>query len=167
MRLPTRRGELLKRTKEDSGPIQLTAGGVLKLQKQLKDLQTVQLPQAIEDVKRTGEFGDFSENAEYQEAKSRMRRIHARIIGITEELKRVSVIAAPRQDGSVQLGSKVTFESSGKQQTFELVGPSEAYPARGRISHLSPLGSLLMGHRAGESVTVLTTGVVYTILEVK
>ncbi len=157
MRLPLRKHERLKIHK-DEGLLHLTKDGLEKLKRTLVDLQKVQLPQAIEDVKRTAEFGDFSENAEYQEAKSRLRRIHARIFSIGEELKRVSVITHDAQEvGHVQLGSTVVLETNGTQKNYHIVGPHEANPVKGKISHVSPLGSRLVGKTVGEIVHIPTT----------
>lgn len=168
MRLPLRKHERLKIHK-DEGSLYLTKDGLEKLKHTLVDLQKVQLPQAIEDVKRTAEFGDFSENAEYQEAKGRLRRIHARIFSITEDLKRVSIITQNAHAlGQVQMGSTVVLETNGMQKTYQIVGPHEANPVKGRVSHVSPLGSALVGKKIGESVSIKTTQgeVMYQIVSI-
>ncbi len=157
MRLPLRKHERLKIHK-DEGSLYLTKDGLEKLKHTLTDLQKVQLPQAIEDVKRTAEFGDFSENAEYQEAKGRLRRIHARIFSITEDLKRVSIITQDAHAlGQVQMGSTVVLETNGTQKTYQIVGPHEANPVKGRVSHVSPLGSAVVGKSVGDRVSIKTT----------
>ncbi|MEK7614824.1 MAG: transcription elongation factor GreA [Patescibacteria group bacterium] len=168
MRLPLRKHERLKIHK-DEGSLYLTKDGLEKLKHTLVDLQKVQLPQAIEDVKRTAEFGDFSENAEYQEAKGRLRRIHARIFSITKDLKRVSIITQNAHAlGQVQMGSTVVLETNGMQKTYQIVGPHEANPVKGRVSHVSPLGSALVGKKIGESVSIKTTQgeVMYQIVSI-
>src|SRR3989338_853680 len=106
MRIPTRRGEKLKQQRDDqtAGLLYLTQAGVKKMQEQLKRLESEDLPQAIRDVRTTAEFGDFSENAEYQEAKARMRRLHSQIFGLKEKLKLVSIISRDRATDRVQLG---------------------------------------------------------------
>jgi transcription elongation GreA/GreB family factor len=149
-----RRSQQLKRH-DDSADVHLTAEGLRRLHDEIRRLEE-QKPQAIEDVVRTGQFGDFSENAEYQEAKFRLRRIDARIFQLKERLKRVKVIEKPIQDGTVQVGSTVTVEAQGKRSTYEIVGPNEANPGRGRISYLSPLGSALLHHQVGDEVGVKT-----------
>jgi len=115
MRIPTRRGEKLKQQRDDqtAGLLYLTQAGVKKMQEQLKRLESEDLPQAIRDVRTTAEFGDFSENAEYQEAKARMRRLHSQIFGLKEKLKLVSIISRDRATDRVQLGSTVVLESGG------------------------------------------------------
>lgn len=155
MRLPIRRSQRLKRY-DDDDKIHLTPEGYSRLKEDLARLER-EKPTAVEDVVRTGAFGDFSENAEYQEAKFRLRRINARIFSISDRMKRVVLIGSvPSKEGVTELGSTVVIESAGVQKTYRIVGPSEAAPARGRISHVSPLGQALIGHAAGESVTVTT-----------
>ncbi len=170
MRLPTRKKELENMMKGDDGPVYLTKTGLQKLQDQIERLEKIEHPQAIKDVQITGEFGDFSENAEYQEAKHRLRNIASRIILLKERLRKVVLIERDEQDlDRVQLGSTVVLQMNDRTLTFEIVGPQEANPMKGRISHLSPLGSHFIGHVSGETISVVTHGdeLVYKILDVK
>ncbi|MBI2475449.1 transcription elongation factor GreA [Candidatus Uhrbacteria bacterium] len=166
MRLPIRKSERLK-IHQDEGPLNLTQTGLQKIKDELADIKSHQLPQAIEDVKRTAEFGDFSENAEYQEAKGRMRRLHNRVIKLEEQIKR-AVVFEKNQSQTVQLGSTVIIEVEKNKKTFEIVGPHEANPVRGRISNVSPLGSALMNKTVGDAVTVKTQNgdVIYSIIKI-
>lgn len=170
MRLPTRQKELdNNQLKGDDGPVYLTKEGLEKIHHQLADL-AIRHKQAVKDTQTTGEFGDFSENAEYQEAKHRLRSISSRMTILTERLKNVIVIEKDGNDiGTIQLGSTVVLQMNQRTLTFEIVGPQEANPIRGRISHLSPLGAALIGHKAGERLSVVTMGdeLIYEILEVK
>ena len=169
MRLPKRRHELLKTYEEESAPVYLTAEGVRRLEAELQRLETKDVPQAIEDVERTGAFGDRSENAEYQEAKHRLSRSHARIFFLKERLKRIIVIREPKKNtGIVLLGSTVTLRVAEAERTYRIVGPSESNPSQGRISHVSPLGAALMGHKIGDEIDLTTEhGVTrYTILDI-
>ncbi len=160
MRLPIRRSERLKTGAED-GPFYLTKEGLQKLKQRLKTIEEQELPQSIEDVRITAEFGDFSENAEYQEAKARMRRLHGQVINIKEKMKRVVLIQTDTSQEVVQLGSTVVLKKTDSLNTFQIVGPHETDPARGRISYLSPLGSRLMGHKIGETVSG------YTLIQIR
>ncbi len=126
--------------------------------------------QAVKDTQVTGEMGDFSENAEYQEAKHRMRNLASRMTIIKEKLKNSILIEKDEHHADrIQLGSVVVLQMNDRTLTFEIVGPHEANPIHGRISHLSPLGSHLIGHSAGKTISVVTHGdeLVYKILEVK
>ncbi|MFA4845899.1 MAG: GreA/GreB family elongation factor [Patescibacteria group bacterium] len=168
MRLPTRRAQKLKIDPEADEPLYLTQDGLDRLHRVLERVEKVDLPQAIADVTETGQFGDFSENAEYQEAKGRMRRYHDQITSIKERLKKIVVIDKTVSHQSVQLGSTVVLETGGKTKTFEIVGPQETDPLRGRLSFKSPLGAKLINRTVGEEVQVPTgtSQSTYRIIEI-
>lgn len=135
----------------------LTQAKFDELKLELDRLKTVKQPRAILEVKRLAEMGDFSENAAYSIAKGRLRGINDRITELTEYFKRV-VIITPKNTGVVQLGSTVTVEINGKQKTYTILGSSETDPASGVISHKSPVGAALMGHRVGDIVEIQLAG---------
>jgi len=170
MRLATRKKELENnQLKGDDGPVYLTKAGLEKIKHQLVDLEA-QHKQAVKDVQTTGEFGDFSENAEYQEAKHRMRNISSRMMFMKERLKNVVIIEKDENENDrVQIGSTVVIQMNDRTLTFEIVGQQEANPLHGRISNVSPLGSHLIGRKVGDVVPVVTMGdeLVYTILEIR
>jgi len=170
MRLPTRKKELENnQLKGDDGPVYLTQTGLDRLKSTLSQLE-IEHKQAVKDTQTTGEMGDFSENAEYQEAKHRMRRLSSRITNIKERLKNIMIIEKNMDEPEIiQLGSTVILQMNDHRLTFDIVGPHEASPLNGRISHLSPLGMAIIGHKAGDQVTVTTSGdsLIYQILEVK
>lgn len=163
MRGPIRKSEEFRKFQDDGGPVHLTVAGKDKLERTLRELER-ELPQAIAEVGRTKEFGDLSENAGYQEAKARMRRIHSQIFSLQDKLKRAQVIKKDTS-GFVTLGSMVVLEVNGSRKQFEIVGPQETNPSRGRISHLSPLGAALIGHITGDSITF--RDITYRIIEIK
>lgn len=172
MQLPFRPKQKMKQLLQESEPVYLTPEGIEKLQHRLAYIQKSELPQAIEDVRRTGEFGDFSENAEYQEAKGRMRRLHDQVTSIQEKLKQAIVIEAPlaTDQGIVQMGSTVVVKTpQGLEKLFQIVGPQETDPLKGRLSFKSPLGSKLMGRSVGEEIEIKTDKglITYRILSVK
>lgn len=111
-------------------------------------------PGAAAEVKRLAEFGDFSENAEYQIAKGRLRGINQRILDIEDQMKRAVIIKPAKNKNIVKLGHKVTVEVDGKIKTYLILGPAEANPLEGIISHKSPLGSELMDRMVGDKVKV-------------
>jgi transcription elongation factor GreA len=155
-------------------PVYLTPEGVKRLQVRLERLKG-SLSMVIEETARTAAYGDRSDNAEYKEAKSILRRTRGQILHIEDQLRRVVVIAAGSDaTGKVQLGSTVTIATKKKQavgdkKTFRILGSSETDPGRGRISHTSPLGGALLGHIKDDIVSVQTPGGTqeYVILEVK
>jgi transcription elongation GreA/GreB family factor len=156
MQLPFRPKEKMKQTLQSDEPLYLTSETIQKLKRRLQRIEEEELPQAIEDVRRTGEFGDFSENAEYQEAKARMRRLHDQATTIREKLKVVIEIGRGSSD-LVEMGSLVVLEvSDGSQKTFQIVGSHEADPVKGKLSYKSPLGAKLMGRCVGEQIELGT-----------
>lgn len=168
MQLPFRPKQQMKQALQEEEPLYLTRDAIEKMKRRLERIEGEELPQAIADVRRTGEFGDFSENAEYQEAKGRMRRLHDQATTIKEKLKVVIEIESSHT-GLVQMGSTVTLElSDGSRKIFHIVGPQEADPVKGKLSFKSPLGARLMGRSVGEEIE-LTTGsgkTIYLIISV-
>lgn len=148
MRLPTRQSEILQRTKKVSDAF-LSPAAIQRYKDEWQDLIKRKRPEAIKEVQRTAEMGDFSENAAYQMAKGRLRQINSRITSLEEKIKQ-AVVIKPNTTGKISLGSTVTFEINEKETTYQILGVQEANPARGKISHLSPLGALFLGKTIGE-----------------
>jgi len=158
-----------RRPPPNNEPVYLTPEGVKRLQARLARLKA-SLPAAIAETARTSAYGDRSDNAEYKEAKGILRRTHGQIFNIEDQLRRVILISptgvGAGVTGTVQLGSTVMVEiqkggtpgvtASLSRKTFRILGSSETDPSRGRISHTSPLGAALLGHIAGDVVTVQT-----------
>lgn len=95
--------------------------------------------------------------------------MHRQIAALTDQIRRAVIIPdGPDASGKIRLGSTVTVQYSGAQKTYHIVGPAETDPNKGRISHVSPLGAALIGHAAGEKVTLKTSRgtAVYTIVNV-
>ena len=165
MQIPRSRSEKLK--VRDTGPVHLTAEGLRGLKDKMASLKEA-LPRLANDAKTAADYGDRSENAEYQAAKSRLRGTHREILRLEDQIRRAAIIK-PNASDKVQLGSTVVIEADGKERTFQIVGPSETEPTKGRISYQSPLGAALLGHEKGESVILKTTAgdKTYKILEIK
>lgn len=132
----------------------LTKEGVDELTKELEQLIAERGPVA-EKIKTAREFGDLSENAEYQSARQDQERLEARIAEIEHILNNVEVIAKPRGDSKVQLGSTVTLKN-GTTKKFQVVGTVEADPLEGKISDESPIGQALLGKKVGDAVEIKT-----------
>lgn len=155
--------------KRDDGPIYLTKDGLRRLKEKLTRLKS-SLPALIMETARTAAYGDRSENAEYKEAKSQLRRTHNQIWSIEARLKRVQIIDEGKNiSGIIGLGSTVVIETSGKQTTFQILGPHETNPDKGCISHLSPLGKALMHRKKGDALKIITENGarVYRVLEIR
>jgi len=110
-----------------------------------------------ERIKEAREQGDLSENSEYIEAKNKQSFIEGRIAEIEAMLKVAKVIDENnRVNGRVSLGSRVKVAVNGETKEYELAGSNEANPLVGKISNESPIGQVLMGHKKGDSVEIIT-----------
>jgi len=155
--------------KRDDGPIHITEEGFRRLQERLDRLKA-SMPNFINETRRTAAFGDRSDNAEYKDAKSTLRRTQRQILSTENQIKRAVIIASgPSTSGRIQLGSTVVLGINGGQKTFQILGSHETNPALGRISFNSPLGAALMNHAAGDIVTVQagSGSKEYKILEIR
>lgn len=134
----------------------LTKQGVVELEAELAEL-IGQRTTIADRIKTAREFGDLSENMEYSAARQDQERNESRITEIEHILKNVQVIAAPKSDSKVVLGSVVKLKTeSGKAKEFQVVGTVEADPLNGKISDESPIGKALMGKKEGDEVEIKT-----------
>ncbi len=133
----------------------LTPDGRRKLEEELDFLLKVRRPQVAERIRSAKEGGDISENSAYDEAKDEQGFVEGRILTIEATLRDAVVLTEPVTSDTVQLGSRVTIaDNEGETSVYHIVGSAEADPVEGRISNESPMGKALMGHHAGETVTV-------------
>lgn len=134
----------------------LTKEGKEELEKRLEYLKLTKRAEITERIKTAREFGDLSENAEYDAAKNEQAMIEGEILEIEEKLKHAVIIKDNAKKGTVSLGSKVDFYDEDTKETFtcEIVGTTEADVEQGRISNESPIGNALLGHKTGDSVKV-------------
>ena len=138
--------------------IALTPEGQTKLEEELRHLETVRRREVGERIKEAKEFGDISENSEYDDAKNEQAWVESRIAEISQILAHATIIDKPKKSDKVTLGSKVKLQdtSSGAEHVYQLVGSAEADPAEHRISNESPVGEALIGKKKGETVNVQT-----------
>lgn len=140
--------------KRDDGPIHITEEGFRRMQERLERLKS-SLPNFINETRRTAAYGDRSDNAEYKDAKSTLRRTHRQILGVQDQIKRAVIIKSDTDTvGKIRLGSTVILEINGDKKIFRILGPHEANPTQGRISYQSPLGDALLNHGIGDTVTI-------------
>ncbi len=131
----------------------LTQEGREKLEKELFVLETEKRPQIGERIRIAREFGDISENSEYDDAKNEQAWMEGRIAEISQILANATIVEAPKRSNKVSIGSVVTVEMADKtERVFTIVGAAEADAATGRISNESPVGAALLGSRKGEIV---------------
>ena len=131
----------------------LTPDGLEKLTDELEILRTDRRREVAERIKEAREFGDITENSEYDDAKNEQAMLEARIAQLEEQLSAAQVIdAADISTDAVQIGSivHVKDEKTGKSQKFTIVGSAEANPAEQRLSNESPVGKALIGHKRND-----------------
>ena len=143
-----------------SDPSYLTAEGYERLKKELEDLKGPQRKAISARLRAAIQMGDLSENADYISAKEDQGFLEGRILELEAILRNTVIIdESPKVRDRVDIGSHITVqEEDYPSETYYLVGPKEADPGKGRISHESPIGRALMGHRIGDDVTVTTPG---------
>ena len=135
----------------------LTPEGLEKLKLELAFLQTDKRREVAERIKEAREFGDISENSEYDDAKNEQAMLEARIASLEEKLRSASVIDASELDSDVvRVGSLVHVkdEETGKSLKYTIVGSTEADPSESKLSNESPVGRALMGHKRNDVVSV-------------
>jgi transcription elongation factor GreA len=140
----------------------ITEKKYLELKARLERLIKFNRPQVAKEMQIYAQDGDFSENAPYQSAKSRLRGINQRILDIEDHLKRAVIINPQNSTDCVRLGNSVTVEitdpvlsgAEGKTKTYLILGSSETDPAKNVISHNSPLGSALIGRKIGNVLRI-------------
>jgi transcription elongation factor GreA len=151
----------------------LTPEGFEKLQKELETLTTDRRRDVADRIREAREFGDISENSEYDDAKNEQAMLENQIAKLEEQLRAARVIDSSEVSrDTVSLGSQVTVEhEGGKKATYMIVGSAEADPLSvpARISNESPVGKAIIGHKKGETVEVPTPrgSLKYKILEIK
>ncbi len=152
MRVPIRRSGKYSNIKPD--PF-ITSDKLKEIKKRLQVLKK-QLPSAILEVKRLSELGDFSENAGYAIAKGHLRSLQDRIRKLENQLKSAEIISPQKSRGLVDIGSKVVVKVNNQKITYHILGSLETNPSQGIISYRSPLGSLLLNHKVGDKVRLIT-----------
>jgi transcription elongation factor GreA len=144
--------------------IPITAEGLAEVKRELDNLVTHRRPEIVSKIKAAREHGDLSENFEYHSARTEQSFIEGRIQEL-ESIVRNHKLIQPASTGRVELLSTVHFsEDGGPEESYQLVGPAEADPKAGRVSHESAIGKALLGHKVGDEVEVVTdTGFSYTV----
>jgi transcription elongation factor GreA len=135
----------------------LTPEGLEKLKEELAYLQGDKRREVAERIKEAREFGDISENSEYDDAKNEQAMLEQRIAQVEERLRAATVVKPEElSTDHVQVGSIVSVkdEASGKSQKYTIVGSAEASPRDGKLSNESPVGRALIGRKRNDVVEV-------------
>jgi transcription elongation factor GreA len=139
--------------------IVLTAEGLTKLEQELDELKSVHRREVNDRIRQAKEYGDLSENAEYEDAKQEQAFIEGRILKLEAMIRNARIIDESEYAADeVHLGAIVKIRDMKKNEPYEfsIVGSAEADPSNRRISNESPLGRALMGHKKGTVVDVIT-----------
>jgi transcription elongation factor GreA len=135
----------------------LTPEGLDKLKAEIEYLSNEKRREVAERIKEAREFGDISENSEYDDAKNEQAMLEARIAGLEDKLRSATVIDSSELSSDVvRVGSAVNVkdETSGKSHKYIIVGSTEADPAADRLSNESPVGKALLGRKRNDVVKV-------------
>jgi transcription elongation factor GreA len=137
--------------------VYLTPEGKRRFTAELHELQTVRRHEVEEQIRRAKEFADTVDNAEYDEAKTEQSFVEGRILELERLLSTAKVIEEPTTKADfVRMGAHIkVVDSEGEEETYYLVGSSEADPRKRLISNESPIGRALIGKRVGDEVTVV------------
>jgi len=125
-----------------------------ELTHKLEHLKNVVRPNLASEVSRLAELGDFSENAEYQLAKGKLRGVNTSILKIEHHLKHAQIIDTQKNSDTVEIGSTVTIQIENRQFTYQILGSSETNPQKGIISYTSPVGAALLNHEVGDLIKI-------------
>lgn len=135
---------------------ELTVVDIKKMEEEIRYRRVELAPKLMEEMKRTREFGDLSENAEYKEAKREKRKNESRIRYLENMIRTARIIEIGEAPDSVALFDRVKIynERAGQEREIQIVTTLRQNALEGYISKESPLGSALVGHRVGERILV-------------
>lgn len=138
----------------------MTEEGKEKIEQELHVLKTEKRKEVVERIKIARDFGDLSENSEYDSAKEEQAFVETRIVQLEKMIRNAVIIENDNNENIVSLGKKVTFIElpEGEEESYTIVGSAEADPFEGKISNDSPMAKSLLGQEKGTEVLVPTPG---------
>jgi len=152
MQIPKRKNDHLNEIKFDPN---ITQSKLDELQKDYDRMIIKVRPKLSAEVKRLAELGDFSENAEYQLAKGKLRGLNNRAENIKFRIDHAKIIKPNNDTSRVSLGHFVTIKKGGIEKTYQILGSFETNPTSGSISDSSPLGSELLNKKVGDNFSMV------------
>lgn len=135
----------------------LTEKSLEKIKDELSNLKG-RRREVAERIRIAREFGDLSENSEYEDARNEQSFVEGRIEELTDMVAKAKVVAKNGVNNNVEIGSIVTLQLAGQNVTYELVDPTESDPGSGKISVESPIGHSLIDKLKGDKVEIKTPG---------
>ena len=155
----------------EKNKVVVSTEGLRQMEEKLKYMTTVRRAEVAEHLNIARGFGDLSENAEYDEAKDEQAKLEADIQELEAALRNVVVIDGEISTDAVNVGTTVLvlYLDEQDEEEFSIVGARESDPMNNKVSNESPIGAALLGHKAGETVTVEAPDGPYElkILEIK
>ena len=149
----------------------LTAERKKQLEEKLQFYKTVKRKEVVQKIGAAREFGDLSENSEYDAAKEEQALIEAEISEMENILLSCEIVSVNTNKNEIGIGSTVTLydEDFDEEVTYKILGSTESDPAKGIISNISPVGSALMGKKKGDTIVVKSenANATYKILAIK
>jgi transcription elongation factor GreA len=140
-------------------PNYLTPEGEAKLKAELEELKGPRRIELAARLRSAIQMGDLSENADYHKAKEDQAFLEGRIMEIEAILRNSAIIEKSADKDVISIGDTVTIQEEGfDPETYYLVGPAEADPRKGRISHESPIGVAILGKKVGDVAEAETPG---------
>lgn len=152
------KGSIVSRKKKST---YVTSTGLVDIKTELDYLRKTRRLEVAERIQKAREYGDLSENSEYDAALEDQNLMENRVAELEETLKSITVIDEKHDIDFVVIGSTVKIEMDGEIDEFTIVGRVEADPSKKKISNESPVGSALLGAKKGEVVEVATPIVRY------
>ncbi|WP_019554932.1 transcription elongation factor GreA [Propionispira raffinosivorans] len=152
--------------------VMLTEAGLKKLEEKLEKLKSVRRIEVAERIKQAIDFGDISENSEYEDAKNEQAFIEGEILTLEKMLRNSQIIEDDKSNkGIVALGNTVVIKDLefNEDQVYTIVGSAEADPKDLKISNESPVGQAIIGKKIGDTIEVhVPAGVLqYQIVEIR
>lgn len=147
---------------DDEEQTLITREGLKKLKEELDYLKNVRRKEVAQRLKEAISYGDLSENSEYEEAKNEQAFLEGRILELERKIKNAKIITERRSEKrgkEISIGSTVTLRNRTKQsdeESYTIVGATEADPFDFKISNESPIGRAVLSHHTGETVNVAT-----------
>ncbi len=141
--------------------VYITAEGLQKIKEELAYLKGERTEEIANKLQVAIAQGDLKENADYHAAKEEQGFVEGRIRDLEDSLRRAQIIKDSGPTDRVRVGSTVTIAEEGyedEEDTYNIVGAHEADPSNGRISNESPIGSVLIGAKVGQTVAAQTPG---------
>ena len=136
----------------------LTPEGLQRLKEEIEFLSSVKRDEVADRIRAARDFGDISENSEYEDAKNEQAMLEARIYALEERLRSAIVIDSDSiSTETVGVGTKATLQDmqTGDVVEYSIVGSAEADPAALKLSNESPVGRAVIGRKPGDKVTVV------------